>query len=128
MLSDELLRNHLRGAITEALVGVADEVLKALETRLTTAKDREGLAQVGERVRTALEGTADDDDDLARELEEELMRELSRELSGEVDERKLSRELSGEVEREVEVLVERHLSQAVSEGLGDVLVDGKESV
>ncbi len=126
MLSDELVRNHLRGAITEALVGVADEVLKALETRLTTAKDREGLAQVGERVRAALEGTADDD--LARELEEELMRERARELSGEVDERKLSRELSGEVEREVEVLVERHLSQAVSEGLGDVLVDGKESV
>ncbi len=141
MLSDELVRNHLRGAITEALVGVADEVLKALETRLTTAKDREGLAQVGERVRAALEGTADDD--LARELEEELMRELSQELSGEVA-RELSqdlagevaRDLSGELRREVERElagelrheVERQLSQAVSEGLGDVLVDGKESV
>ena len=96
-LAKELVGEHLRGAITEALVGVAEEVLKALETVLTTAKDREALTRVGESVRAALtegtngtDGTRDeiegDEEALVRELERELERELARELARELEE------------------------------------------
>lgn len=77
MLGKELVDEHLRGAITEALVEVADEVLKALETLLTTAKDRAALASVGQTVRDVLgtgDGT-DSDDELVRELAAELENE-----------------------------------------------------
>lgn len=83
-LAKELVEEHLRGAIAEAMVDVAEEVLKALEAVLTTAKDRTALADVGQTVREALgrageddgqgtgDGTSDD------ELERALMAELSK--------------------------------------------------
>ena len=84
-LAKELVEEHLRGAIAAAMVDVADEVLKALEAVLTTAKDRAALASVGQTVREALgdreaddggqgtgDGTSDD------ELERTLMAELSK--------------------------------------------------
>lgn len=81
-LAKELVGEHLRGAVTEALLEIADDVLKALEAVLTTPKDRAAIASVGATVRDVLQppgtaaGTGDDSDD-------ELVRALAAELEAE---------------------------------------------